>query len=99
MNEHLEVDVWVDFVGPGHCEMQPTQSLHIVVLSSEKRLKPLREHNVQIPLSTELQMFSWVNFLVRTKEFFKCYHLFIVSVYMPAHKATEMSIQKCQRKV
>lgn len=22
VNEHLKIDVWVDFVGPGHCEMQ-----------------------------------------------------------------------------
>lgn len=32
MNEHLKVDVCVDFVGSGHGEMQPAHSFHVVVL-------------------------------------------------------------------
>lgn len=37
VNEHLEVDVWVDCVGPGHREVQSIQSLHIVILSGRRK--------------------------------------------------------------
>ncbi len=52
VNEHLKVDVRIDFVGPGHCEMQPVQSLDIVILSSEKEKIYRKKQiiSIQIPL-------------------------------------------------
>lgn len=44
MNEHLKVDVCVDFVGSGHGEMQPAHSFHVVVLpeARDKRVTQLK---------------------------------------------------------
>lgn len=35
--KHLEVDLWVDSVGPGHSEVKPAQSFHIIILSRKKQ--------------------------------------------------------------
>lgn len=35
VNKHLKVDVGVDFVGPGHCEVEPGQGLHVIVLGTK----------------------------------------------------------------
>lgn len=37
VNEHFKADIWVYFVSPGHCEMQSTQSFHIVILSWKEK--------------------------------------------------------------
>lgn len=35
VDKHLKVDFWVDLVGPGYCEVEPTQRLHIVILETD----------------------------------------------------------------
>lgn len=32
MDKHLEVDLWIDSVGPRHGEVKPAQGLHIIIL-------------------------------------------------------------------
>lgn len=36
MDENLKVDVWIHFVGSGHSEIQPPESLHVVILTTEE---------------------------------------------------------------
>lgn len=37
VDEHLEVDLWIDSVGPGHSEVKPAQGLHIIILRGRER--------------------------------------------------------------
>lgn len=72
VNEHLEVDVGVDLVGPGHREMQPAQSLHIVILS-RRRATPLKkkhvhQHSFSPTFWFKLHTFSRVKFIVMTEQ-------------------------------
>jgi hypothetical protein len=52
MNKHLEVDVGVHLVGPGHREVEPGQGLHVVIL--ETKVMPVKEAASLLSLSNTL---------------------------------------------
>lgn len=56
VDEHLEVDLWIDPVGPRHSEVKPAQGLHVVVLKEDHMYAARTSSLTQRKGSTNIQV-------------------------------------------